>query len=480
MTGLTTEFDPPARPPPRDEAIWVRAALVRSLMQLERHLHAPMVVVLVTYVGLLWEDVPALLLLAWAAVAFAVLGARLWFARQFRAVARSDLEGQVRVFERARWLWLAMAWVLAAAVPLFFERVEPSGQFLGWLMFSGIAVLGAGMLSPQLSLAHAHVHILLLTALATVAWHVVMIHGLIGPLHHYWLLALLVVFWQVLQQIAQRLHRTQRSNFELLHRNELLITSLTRQTRAALDAVETKNRFLASATHDIRQPVHALGLYADWLAGEPEMVHDLAPKIVESTRAVNALFDSLFDLVRLDGGGVQVKIESVSLERLMAEMEVQYRPLAHAKGLAFRVRPCKASVTTDPVLLKRVVGNLISNAIKYTQRGGVLVGLRWRAGVPCIEVWDTGVGIAPHHQRDIFQEFYKVPMHAGTEEGFGLGLYIVSRLSYILGHAVELRSRLGHGTVFRLVLASADPAAVRERATRVMGGWPDPDAAVRP
>jgi len=458
------------RPPPPDEKIWVQAALVRSLMQIERHLHAPIAMVLVTYVGLLWENVPALLLLAWASAGMAVLTARVWFARQFWAVARTDIERQVEVFEQARWLWPAMAWVFAAVVPMFFERVEEGGQFLGWLMFTGVAVLGAGMLSPQLGLAHSHVHILLLTALASVAWHVLVEYGLAGPLHHYWVMVLLVVFWQVLQQIVERLHRTQRSNFELFHRNELLITSLTRQTRAALDAIEVKNRFLASATHDIRQPVHALGLYADWLASEPEMVRELAPKIVESTRAVNALFDSLFDLVRLDGGGVQVRIENVALDRLLADMEVQYRPLAQAKGLALRLRPGKATVSTDPVLLKRVVGNLISNAIKYTPHGGVLVGLRWRAGVPCIEVWDTGVGIAPHHQRDIFQEFYKVPIHAGTEEGFGLGLYIVSRLSYILGHSVELHSRPGRGTVFRLTLAPADPVQVLERAARVNVG----------
>ena len=97
---------------------------------------------------------------------------------------------------------------------------------------------------------------------------------------------------------------THRKNFELQFRNNQLIESLTRQTQAALDAVEIKNRFLASAAHDIRQPVHALSLYADWLGSEPELVHEIAPKIVESTKAVNALFDSLFDLVRLDSGKV--------------------------------------------------------------------------------------------------------------------------------------------------------------------------------
>ncbi len=464
------DHPPLPRPSAPDDAAWVQATLVRRLMQMERHLQVPLAMLLLTIVGLFWEDLPAMLLLGWFGLGLAVLGGRMHFARRFRQIAADDLQAQLRSFERARWLWPAMAWVLAALVPMFFDRVPVNSEFMGWLIVMGTAILGAGLLSPQLRLAHAFVHILLVTAMATVAWHILVAQGLGGPLYHYWLLALLVVLWQVLQQAARQLHQMQRSNLQLQHRNELLIDSLTRQTQAALDAVETKNRFLASATHDIRQPVHALGLYADWLASEPDMVHELAPKIVESTRAINALFDSLFDLVRLEGGGVQVRLEDVSLGRLLGEMEVQYRPLAQAKGLALRVRATPATVATDPVLLRRILGNLISNAIKYSLHGGVLVAVRHRSGVPCIEVWDTGVGIAPHHQRDIFQEFYKVPIHGGTEEGFGLGLYIVSRLSQILGYAVELRSRPGFGSMFRVVLTPVDPQQVRERAARAMLG----------
>src|SRR5439155_26823557 len=103
----------------------------------------------------------------------------------------------------------------------------------------------------------------------------------------------------------RRHHPPHRRKYALQYRNNHLIQPLTRQTQPALEAVEIKNRFLASATHDIRQPVHALGLYADWLGSEPELVHDIAPKIVESTKAVNALFDSLFDLVRLDSGKIK-------------------------------------------------------------------------------------------------------------------------------------------------------------------------------
>jgi signal transduction histidine kinase len=295
-------------------------------------------------------------------------------------------------------------------------------------------------------------------------WHIGVELKFHGPFYHYWIVLLLLMFWQVLRQAGLRLHMTHRRNFELQYRNSQLIESLTRQTQAALDAVEIKNRFLASAAHDIRQPVHALGLYADWLGSEPDLVHELAPKIVESTKAVNALFDSLFDLVRLDSGKIRLNIEPVDLGKLLCDLELQYRPLAEAKGLQLRVRIAPGSVVSDPILLRRIVGNLISNAVKYTQRGGVLLASRGRGAARRIEVWDTGLGIAPVHQREIFREFYKVPNHAGTEEGFGLGLYIVARLAAILGHPLSLSSRPGHGTVFRVMLKPTDAQDAADRA----------------
>ncbi len=148
----------------------------------------------------------------------------------------------------------------------------------------------------------------------------------------------------------------------------------------------------------------------------------------------------------------------------MRDLELQYRPLAQAKGLELRVHGSAGTVLSDPILLRRIVGNLVSNAVKYTQRGGVLMASRSTAGGRRIEVWDTGLGIAPVHQREIFREFYKVPTHGGTEDGFGLGLYIVARLAAILGHPLALASRPGRGTVFRLMLQPTDAQEAADRA----------------
>jgi signal transduction histidine kinase len=193
-------------------------------------------------------------------------------------------------------------------------------------------------------------------------------------------------------------------------------------------------------------------------------VHELAPKIGESTKAVNALFDSLFDLARLDSGKIRLRVETLRLDKLLQDLELQYRPLAQAKGLRFRVHAVPGTVVSDPILLQRVVGNLIANAVKYTQRGGVLVAARMGPGGARIEIWDTGLGIAPVHQREIFREFYKVPSHSGTDDGFGLGLYIVARLTHILGHPLQLASRPGRGTVFRLFVQPTDAAQAMQRA----------------
>jgi signal transduction histidine kinase len=264
------------------------------------------------------------------------------------------------------------------------------------------------------------------------------------------LAVLVLIYWLAIRLAGQRFHQVQRTNLELQFSNAALIASLTEKTRAAMLAVDSKNRFIANATHDLRQPVHALGLYADWLQAEPEFASQIAPKIVQSTRAVNELFNSLFDLAKLDASAVEVRWQQVDLPSLMAELELQYVPLAQEKGLTLRTRVVQAQVWSDRVLLKRLLGNLLSNAIRHTGGGGVLLAVRQGREGSRVEVWDTGIGIPADEQTAIFEEFYRVARHNGTEDGFGLGLAIVSRLCEALQHPLSVRSRVGRGTVFRL------------------------------
>jgi signal transduction histidine kinase len=454
---------PPAIATPA-EAQWVEGELVRSLMKIARNTQLIGLLLIPVFVGVLWGNAMLGALLVWALAALAIAGVRFAIIHKYvREVTSGDAARPLEFFRRYRALWPASAFVWGASTLLYFDRSSLADQFICWLILAGLAMFSINSLSSHLATLRAYLDTLAITALAVILWRVGVELNFQGPTYHYWIISLLVIFWQVLRQAGLRLHETHRKNFELQYRNNQLIESLTRQTQAALDAVEIKNRFLASAAHDIRQPVHALSLYADWLGSEPELVHEIAPKIVESTKAVNALFDSLFDLVRLDTGKIKINIEPVDLGQLLHDLELQYRPLAQAKGLRFLVHVVPGTVLSDAILLRRIVGNLVSNAVKYTSRGGVLLASRatpkgWR-----IDIWDTGVGIAPVHQREIFREFYKVPSHAGTEEGFGLGLYIVARLSTILGHPLSLASRPGKGTVFRLML---QPTDAQEAATR--------------
>jgi signal transduction histidine kinase len=448
------------------EAQWVEGELIRNLMRTARTTQFLGWMLIPMFLTVLWDDASWGILLFWAVAAVAVAVGRLAIVRHYvEDVMLGDAAAHLAFFHRYRILWPISAFVWGVSTLLFFDRSSLADQFICWLIMAGLAMFSINSLSSHLATLRAYIDTLALTALAVMLWRVGAELQFHGPFYHYWVIALLVIFWQVLRQAGLRLHVTHRKNFELQYRNNQLIESLTRQTQAALDAVEIKNRFLASAAHDIRQPVHALSLYADWLGSEPELVHEIAPKIVESTKAVNALFDSLFDLVRLDSGKIKLNIEPVDLDRLLYDLELQYRPLAQAKGLDFRVHASAGSVLSDPILLRRIVGNLVSNAVKYTQRGGVLLASRTtREGRRRIEVWDTGVGIPQVHQREIFREFYKVPTHGGTEDGFGLGLYIVARLSAILGHPISLSSRPSRGTVFRLVL---QPTDARDAADRV-------------
>jgi len=444
------------------EAVWINGELVRGLMRTALSTRFVGLLLIPLFGAILWGDTRLWELMLWAALALGVAGLRLWVVYLYRrdAMHGSPAE-QTLFFDRYGMVWplSALAWGLAPV--LYFDRAPLQDQFVCWLILAGLGMFAINSFSYHLRTMRAYLHVLAVLPLAEILWRV----GTQGsPTYNYWLAALLVMFWFLLLQAGGRLHATHRKNFELQYRNMQLIDSLTRQTQAALDAVEIKNRFLASAAHDLRQPVHALGIYADWLSNEPELVNEIAPKIVVSTKAVNALFDSLFDLARLDSGKITLNIEPVDLRQLMHDLELQYRPLAAAKGLGFRLHMASGSVMSDPILLRRIVGNLISNAIKYTERGGVLVAARVSGGTRRIEIWDTGLGIAPEHQREIFREFYKVPAHQGTEDGFGLGLYIVARLSHILGHPVGLSSRHGRGTLFRLVLTDTDPQVAAERA----------------
>lgn len=233
-----------------------------------------------------------------------------------------------------------------------------------------------------------------------------------------------------------------------------------------------KSRLLASASHDLRQPLHALALFSERLVraagGSP--LQGLAERIHASAAALTSMFDTLLDLSRLEAGTVEPQVEDLELDGLLGRLADEFRELARAKGLELAFEPSRARVRSDPVLLGRILQNLLANAVRYTERGRVSLRALREGSEVAIEVQDTGPGIPAERRADVFREFVRLPGAAGSD-GLGLGLSIVERTASLLGHRLELRSRLGEGSTFR-VLVPAAPARAQEATPRPAGAPP--------
>lgn len=234
--------------------------------------------------------------------------------------------------------------------------------------------------------------------------------------------------------------------------------------RAAEAASRAKTQFFAAASHDLRQPLHAMGLFAEALRQrikDPE-VASLVNSINESVDALEGLFGELLDITRIDTGGVEVNPAPVRMRELFARLRLHFEPIAFEKGLQLSFRGEQHVVQADPVLLERVLRNLVSNAIRYSDDGGVLVSCRPRGGQFLVQVWDSGIGISEASLPRVFDEFFQVqsnrPLEAHHRKGLGLGLAIVKRLSDLMGTTIGVRSRVGHGTVFSFELPAGKAA----------------------
>ncbi len=225
-------------------------------------------------------------------------------------------------------------------------------------------------------------------------------------------------------------------------------------------ANQGKTRLLAAASHDLRQPLHALTLFSDSLrTGETDPVRlSRIESIQQCVSSLDRLFSELLNLSQIDAGAVHPQRVDMQLDRLFEEISRNFRPVAEEQNLRLVVRKTEFWVNTDYVMLSRILNNLVSNALRHTVDGGILIGAR-RAGADIrIEVWDTGVGIAPEHQEKVFEEFYQVdaPSARGAR-GLGLGLATVRRLCDLLGMDLQLRSRPGRGTVVSVVVPRGQP-----------------------
>ena len=277
------------------------------------------------------------------------------------------------------------------------------------------------------------------------------------------------------------------AQIRLRYENEQLVerlqqqNELAEQARArAEEASRSKSLFFAAANHDLRQPLHSLGLFATALraGSDGRASRKLVDQILQCTESLEQLFDNLLDISRLDAGQVHVKLEVVEVNTVFDRLRSTFSEQAQEKGLRLAVRRSTTMLTTDPTLLFRVLSNLVTNAIRYTDRGGVVVACRPRGRVASIEVWDSGIGIPQEQHERIFEEFYQLnnPSRDRTR-GLGLGLATVRRIAHLLDHPLHLRSTAGRGSRFAIEAPIADPAkivtvsaTVEHKAPNLIGG----------
>jgi signal transduction histidine kinase len=284
----------------------------------------------------------------------------------------------------------------------------------------------------------------------------------------YWALALLtVVFGAVNLKLVLSYSRLLGSTLRAQLENAALVQRLHQQMELTAQASRDKSQFLAAASHDLRQPLHALSFFGATLerrmAGSTDQ-----PIIYNMMRSIEALdksFGAILDISKLDAGAVEPHIQSFPIRDVFRRLQMTFAGQAEEAGLQLRFKPGGKVVTSDPQLLERILANLVQNGLRYCREGGVLVVARNRHSGVSLEVWDTGIGVDETELPKIFGEFYQVANpERDRNKGLGMGLAIVKRLSMLLGHELTVRSSLGHGSVFRVWLDRSQAQRAEEIA----------------
>jgi signal transduction histidine kinase len=437
----------------KSEALWTESESLRQVKQLAIVSSKPAVAMVTALLGMMYPYVDYKLWLIWLALHLVILLLRMLHIADIkrRSKKKYDYWKNVGIVGL-----IAFAWG-STAYPLLIGHISNIKIIiLNLILIYGIAStinLARHLQTLNIFLA-SYGFGLLGVATLNIAWSL----GSEGTGDSVAVFIFLCLFIFSLFKIGKEINKAHIQNLLLQFKNKRLIESLIVEKQTAVNAVDLKNRIMASATHDMRQPILALDLYADMVSSDPEMLPKLVPKISQATQSVITMFDAMFDLARMSMNQLTPQKIRFNLKDIISALDQQYQGVAKEKGLQLRVqyKNTNLEIIDDPILLRRILSNLISNAIKYTETGGILLVCREcnKYGFR-VEVWDTGVGISPSMQEAVFSEFYKNPENTGTSEGFGLGLAIVAQLCVLLGHKLTMKSRRGHGTVVSIRLSDS-------------------------
>ena len=456
LNHLGTETDPESVSSQPDvdtpaDVLWYEAESIRTFMPMQRQSQIITLFVIPMIFALLYESVYLPGLYTWTLISIVFIFYRWWLSSQYvRHIYKAGDDAQLKFRDLHSWTWSMSAFLWSTLDWLFFSQASMGDQVICWLVLAGIGLHSTTSYSPHLKTMRLFINTMMITLLIGMLGRLLFNTQAAIESMAYVVVPLLLLFWRLIMNAGTKMHNAHMKGLKLLRGNEKLIASLKTQTARANQAVATKNRLLASAAHDIRQPVLALEMYAGMLKSDPDQKMVLTDKVCLATKSVLNMFDSLFDLARIESSQIKINKTNVHLPELFQELDLQYQPAAQAKKLELRMRYLPIDIETDHQLLKRILGNLVMNAIKFTEKGGVLIACRQTKQGIRFEIWDTGVGIPIDQQEAVFREFYKAPSHAGTSDGFGLGLSIVARLCEPLSFKFSMRSRVNRGSVFSI------------------------------
>lgn len=340
-------------------------------------------------------------------------------------------------------LWGLAPWLLMPA-----DDVPMTALLM--LVILGMGTGGVPAVTPLWSTALCFLLPMVLGLTSAMLWH--------GDDVHLFLAACSLVYLGATLHFARQQYLLLTHALQMRFEKEALAEALEHQAALTQRTSAEKTRFFAAANHDLRQPVHAIALFGAVLEKDlrGRGGHANAKRLMRAVHMLGTALDTMLDVSRLDAGVILPALQAAPLNLVFQSVNQVYSAGADEKGLQLRVRASPLWVRTDPQLLQRMLSNLVENAIKYTAAGGVVVVARARGPQVWIDVCDTGCGIAPENLEHIFDEFYQVS-NPGRDrnQGLGIGLSIVRRLSNLLDHPLRVQSRLGHGSRFRIVVPAA-------------------------
>jgi two-component system, sensor histidine kinase len=427
----------------------VRAAQIRIRLNEYTRMVFSQMFLAVLMLALLWEQITHSHLQAWIAALYTAHAFELWSVWRYRNATHSVAE--CRAWRNRFVLFTCLTGaIMGSAGVLMYVPHDVAYQALLICILLGLSA-GAVTVNPVFPASMYLYTLLVILPVTASAYYV-------GDAAHLILATMLLLFLTFILHAGNGLAKTFALSLQRGEENTQLVAQLTAEKQAANLARRTaersdrsKSKFLAAASHDLRQPMHALTLFVASL--KPHVLSpagiDLLGKVEHSVDVLGNMFDALLDVSRLDAGIIEPCWEVFSVQNLFAQMALEFNNSAQEKNLQLNILSCKTSVYSDPLLLERILRNLLANALRYTEQGSITLRAQTRGQILCIEVLDTGIGIASEHAEHIFEEYFQVGnSQRDRKHGLGLGLAIVYRLSKLLQSPVKVESTLGKGSCF--------------------------------